>query len=90
MSDTVTRLQYNKLFELDKVSNSNISPGVPPYIITSVTLRSLITKFLEERKRSKPLKSSAPAKSNSKPESIKGAERESSSDCVLHVRVNST
>jgi hypothetical protein len=59
MSDTVTRLQYNKLFEFDKVSNSNISPGVPPYVITSVTLRSLITKFLEERKRSKPLKSIA-------------------------------
>ena len=50
MSDTVTRLQYNKLFEFDKVSNSNVSPGVPPYVITSVTLRSLITKFLEERK----------------------------------------
>jgi hypothetical protein len=59
MSDTVTRVQYNKLFEFDKVSNSNISPGVPPYVITSVTLRALITKFLEERKRSKPLKSSA-------------------------------
>ena len=55
MSDTVTRLQYNKLFEFDKVSNSNISPGVPPYVITSVTLRALITKFLEERKRSKPI-----------------------------------
>lgn len=50
MSDTVTLLQYNKLFEFDKVSNSNVSPGVPPYVITSVTLRSLITKFLEERK----------------------------------------
>jgi hypothetical protein len=50
MSDTVTRLQYNKLFEFDKVTNSNVSPGVPPYVITSVTLRSLITKFLEDRK----------------------------------------
>jgi hypothetical protein len=59
MSDTVTRVQYNKLFEFDKVSNSNISHGVPPYVITSITLRALITKFLEERKRSKPLKSSA-------------------------------
>jgi len=48
MSDTVTQLQYNKLFEFDKVSN--VSPGVPPYVITSVTLRSLITKFLQDRK----------------------------------------
>jgi hypothetical protein len=54
MSDTITRLQYNKLFEFDKVSNSNVSPGVPPYVITSVTLRSLITKFLEDRKARKP------------------------------------
>ena len=58
MSDTVTRLQYNKLFEFDKVSNSNVSPGVPPYVITSVTLRSLITKFLEERKATKSSKPS--------------------------------
>jgi len=53
MSDTVSRLQYNKLFEFDKVSNSNVSPGVPPYVITSVTLRSLITKFLESKKSPK-------------------------------------
>jgi hypothetical protein len=59
MSDTVTRLQYNKLFEFDKVSKSNVSPGVPPYIITSVTLRSLITKFVEERKLSKGTSSKA-------------------------------
>jgi hypothetical protein len=51
MSDTVTRLQYNKLFEFDNVSN--VSPGVPPYVITSVTLRSLITKFLQDRKEPK-------------------------------------
>jgi hypothetical protein len=48
MSDTVRQLQYNKLFEFDKVSN--VSPGVPPYVITSVTLRSLITKFVEDRR----------------------------------------
>jgi hypothetical protein len=53
MSDTVKCLQYNKLFEFDKVSKSNVSPRVPPYVITSVTLRSLITKFLEERKPQK-------------------------------------
>jgi len=50
MSDAVTRLQYNKLFEFDKVSNSNVSPGIPPYVITSVTLRLVITKFLEAQK----------------------------------------
>jgi hypothetical protein len=53
MSDTVARLQYNKLFELDKVSKSNVSPGVPPYVITSVTLRSIIKKFLESRRAEK-------------------------------------
>ena len=43
MSDPATRL-----FEFDKVPTS---PSVPPYVITSVTLRSLINKFLQERKQ---------------------------------------
>ena len=59
MSDTVKCLQYNKLFEFDKVSKSNVSTGVPPYVITSVTLRSLITKFIEERKLIKGTSSKA-------------------------------
>jgi len=50
MSDTVTHLQNNRLFEFDKVPKSNVVVGVPPYVITSVTLRSIISRFLEDRR----------------------------------------
>ena len=50
MSDTVTQLQYNKLFDFDIIPITTTQPGVPPYVITSVTLRTLINKFLQERK----------------------------------------
>ena len=64
MSDPATRL-----FEFDKAPTS---PGVPPYVITSVTLRSLINKFLQERKKkvsSPASKQKSEIKSESKSES---------------------
>lgn len=56
MSDTVTQLQYNKLFDFDTIPKTTTQPGVPPYVITSVTLRTLINKFLQERKDKKEVK----------------------------------
>lgn len=52
MSDPATRL-----FEFDKVPTS---PSVPPYVITSVTLRTLINKFLQERKQKASKKQDQP------------------------------
>ena len=56
MSDTVTQLQYNKLFDFDTLPKTTTQPGVPPYVITSVTLRTLINKFLQERKGKREVK----------------------------------
>ena len=56
MSDTVTPLQYNKLFDFDTIPKTTTQPGVPPYVITSVTLRTLINKFLQERKGKREVK----------------------------------
>ena len=58
MSDTVTQLQYNKLFDFDTITKTTTQPGVPPYVITSVTLRTLINKFLQERKGKREVKKS--------------------------------
>jgi hypothetical protein len=56
MSDTGRQLQYNKLFEFNTLSNSNKSICVPPYVITSVTLRAQIRKYVEECRESRARK----------------------------------
>jgi len=56
MSDTGRQLQYNKLFEFNTLSNSNNSIGIPPYVITSVTLRAQIKKYVEEYRASRARK----------------------------------